>query len=138
MNKLTLIALFFAAAFISSCKEEEPTVEAQLIGVWNLNEYYVDGELDVELLDLMTMNYEFLAGGTGKKTINDLFVQPCKWSYDDTNKKLTLMIEDLAIEGGTVLGDTIVADITKLDETNLWLSHDEDGLAIGERYLKSN
>ena len=47
MNKITLITLFLAAvALMSSCKEEEPTVEAQLIGVWTGDEYYIDGVLE--------------------------------------------------------------------------------------------
>jgi len=145
MNKLTLITLFLVVtALISSCKKEEekPTVESQLIGLWKIDEIYVDGVLDTESLNIFTWNYELLEGGTGTRNIVGFGEQSSTWSYDVATEELTIIVEELSIpvEGGTITleGDTAVAKITKLDEANLWLGYDFEGAAIEERYLKGN
>ena len=136
MNKITLITLFLAVALISSCKEEEPTVESQLVGVWTGDEFHVNGDLS-QFNDLFkAFKLSFEQGGTGVE--NSFGTIPFAWTYDDTSKKLTITKEEVDL-GGITYDLVIVADITKLDETNLWFSYsDSVGDVIEERYLKSN
>ena len=133
-----LFTVFLVLAFISSCKKEaEPTAEATFVGLWNSAEYYVDGVL-TDNFDIYGFKYEFFEDGTGTRTLVGFGAQPCTWSYDSLTEKLTIITEEVVINGWTYLGITIVVDIIKLDTSNLWFSYQKNGITIEERYLKSN
>ena len=138
MNNYKLVMLFLALAFISSCSKEEPAVESLLIGTWNGDEFYEDGVISDMNAIFKGFTSEFLADGTGED-ITFMGPQPFTWSYDASTEKLTIITEEVILdEIFSIAADTVVANITKLDDTSLWYTHDDDGVAIEERYLKSN
>ena len=138
---IQFIAFFAIVVVFSSCKEEEPappTIESQLIGVWTGDEFYEDGLLS-EWNDVFKLStIEFLENGTGNSIM--LFgEQTTTWSYDATTKKLTIIYDEYIPEDGSIFSisaDTTVADITKIDDSNLWITSQDEGVTIEERYVK--
>lgn len=151
MRKISLVKFFALAAismslvFATSCDKEDEsapvTIEAQLLGTWTGDEYYEDGQLSQYNDFFKISSIEFNEGGTGEE-ISLFGVQPLTWSYDDATEKLrieTETVEDededgitFSVEGSIIEG----AEITKIDASNLWFTHQDEGVTVEQRYKK--
>ena len=140
MRVFGLLAVSMVLVFTTACNKEdaEPTVESQLIGSWTADSYYYDGEF-WEYYDIFPTVNEYKEDGTGVSTITGLGEQQFTWSYDATTEKLTINMAFTDFGGGVTSQETtIVADITKLDATNLWYTYQDAGVTAEERFVKAN
>lgn len=134
-----LISLFTA---FTSCEKDDDndtpkSVEEQLAGLWNGDEFYEDDVLDPwnDLFKASTI--EFKANGSGT-TVSLFGAQPFTWSYDESTEKLRIETEAIDDGNGVTVEAHLIeaAEIIKIDASNLWYTYEEDGAVIEIHYKK--